>query len=861
MRRAFLLLLVLSPFGSAPGQEPHDDFVRRLLDAAAAGEGVSRICAQDPDHAAFVARDVLRAANRSDDERRARLAHVVAAALPDAATREVILGEVERQLGYGEDERRTARAFEAAVASAQEALTAGRGAVARADAERALDRARALGESYLEACAHSLHAAALRVSGDLDDAIDDLRTAVAIEDRIAARWERDRDRAALAAAFEARAAQRSVEGDYERTLDDLAAAVESWRAVDSRDDEGRCLVRLAGVQTELARFADAESSLAVALDRFASPGVSRARALLALAVCLLDQDRTGEALAALDRARAMIDRATDRAGAAAIALQLARARFEAGQPTAADHDAARALVLLGGDGDPLSRALAWTTRGDVSAALGEDAKAVAFYERALESGAEHAEARWRAHTGLGRVAERTDPEAAIAHYRVAVDDLERMRDLLRAPDLRVRALAERRVPYFRAARLHARRGEHADAFAMVSALHARTLWELQAPGARGKDVTPRRLALHGRVQPSLAAVQNALGAGELLLCFGVGDDGALCLVVSRRRVRELELALGAAALGDLTDRLLEPVRDLASGRVDAGNLRFPVDAAAALFESLIEPLDLGPARRLLIVADGPLRRVPFAALVTHRELRPVDPSVPYAQYHGCEYLIERREIAMLPIAALLETRVVLGPPRSGPALVVGAPEGLPGAVHEARAVARELGVRPLLGSQATKGACVAAFANAPIAHLALHAVLDGRRPDRSRLQVAPGQSGDGWITVGDIERAGLASPVVVLSGCDTAGRPSSSEGLLGLSRAFLAAGARTVVATAWPVDDAASARLMVDFHRALAERRGDAVAALREAQLSMLRRGRSEGLAIAHPFFWAGYVVHGVPSR
>ena len=117
---------------------------------------------------------------------------------------------------------------------------------------------------------------------------------------------------------------------------------------------------------------------------------------------------------------------------------------------------------------------------------------------------------------------------------------------------------------------------------------------------------------------------------------------------------------------------------------------------------------------------------------------------------------------------------------------------------------------------------------------------------------------DGYLHL--VEIAGEMRPrgLVVLSACETVvGRLYQGEGLLGLSRAFLAAGARAVVATHWPVG-AASAELMTRFHGGLA-RAASPSAALREAKL-VLRRNP----ATAHPFYWAGYVLMpgsgGLPS-
>ncbi len=102
---------------------------------------------------------------------------------------------------------------------------------------------------------------------------------------------------------------------------------------------------------------------------------------------------------------------------------------------------------------------------------------------------------------------------------------------------------------------------------------------------------------------------------------------------------------------------------------------------------------------------------------------------------------------------------------------------------------------------------------------------------------------------------------------------SSSEGLLGLTRAFIAAGAGSVVASTWPVDDAATARLMTCFYEAIATGDADPIAALAGAKRAMLaearqptgsrkhRKGSSQfPLPPAHPYFWAGFGIHGISA-
>jgi CHAT domain-containing protein len=98
---------------------------------------------------------------------------------------------------------------------------------------------------------------------------------------------------------------------------------------------------------------------------------------------------------------------------------------------------------------------------------------------------------------------------------------------------------------------------------------------------------------------------------------------------------------------------------------------------------------------------------------------------------------------------------------------------------------------------------------------------------------------------------------VVLSACETAlGKELGGEGLVGLTRAFQYAGARSIVASLWSVADESTAELMKRFYTYLKEGRTKDEA-LRSAQIDLIRRSRSTGLDTAHPFYWAAFELIG----
>lgn len=143
-----------------------------------------------------------------------------------------------------------------------------------------------------------------------------------------------------------------------------------------------------------------------------------------------------------------------------------------------------------------------------------------------------------------------------------------------------------------------------------------------------------------------------------------------------------------------------------------------------------------------------------------------------------------------------------------------------------------------------------------IVHFATHGILNDRHPELSGIVLSMvnerGELEDGYLTLHDIYNLDLPADLVVLSACRTGiGKQVRGEGLQGLTRGFMYAGALRVVASLWRVDDAATAELMKRFYRhMLGKSRMPAAAALRKAKLEMLSAGSA-------PYYWAGFVLQG----
>ena len=144
-----------------------------------------------------------------------------------------------------------------------------------------------------------------------------------------------------------------------------------------------------------------------------------------------------------------------------------------------------------------------------------------------------------------------------------------------------------------------------------------------------------------------------------------------------------------------------------------------------------------------------------------------------------------------------------------------------------------------------------------IIHFATHGVIDLDHPELSGIVLSmvddKGQPQNGFLQLYDIYNLNLPADLIVLSACQTGiGKQIKGEGLIALTRGFMYAGAASVVASLWKVDDAATAELMAEFYKQMFTNHLKPVAALRVAQvkLSEQKRWRS-------PYYWAGFVIQG----
>jgi CHAT domain-containing protein len=275
----------------------------------------------------------------------------------------------------------------------------------------------------------------------------------------------------------------------------------------------------------------------------------------------------------------------------------------------------------------------------------------------------------------------------------------------------------------------------------------------------------------------------------------------------------------------------------------------------ALYDLLVQPLvesgALETARRLIIVPHGPLAYLPMSALLDRRTGR---------------YVAERYAIIHLSTAAVLPRLRAAGVIQQGDvrlAAEIFAPftDSLAATRSEADAIHRIIAAgRVYLGNAATKSSVRHALESSAIVHIATHAHMNQRNPLFSAIELAgestAARNGDSRLEVHELLGMRIHSPLVFLSGCETAlggawsTRFDTGEDYTTLAQTLLYAGAGNVVATLWRIDDTGAADFASRFYASL--RDGAAPEALANAQRAMLADPRYRS-----PYYWAAYQTSG----
>ncbi len=339
------------------------------------------------------------------------------------------------------------------------------------------------------------------------------------------------------------------------------------------------------------------------------------------------------------------------------------------------------------------------------------------------------------------------------------------------------------------------------------------------------------------VEPlTLKEAQELLEPGVTMLEYFVVREAVLLWIVEKDRFRFARIPVNRGELIKKISALREAIYQL--GEKEKFQTR-----SRELYRLLIEPaLPHARGSELLIVPHDALHYLPYQALISPQS----------------RYLIQDYPIYYLSSASLMQfTKEKRKAAKEGErALVMANPSlgdeayELKFAEREAREVAKDFpGSSVQLRSEATKSKAVSLSPQYDILHFAVHGELNQEDPLSSALLLAPGDGGDGRLKASEIFSLNLKAVTVVLSACETGlGKITNGDEIIGLTRAFIYAGAPSVITTLWKVNDRASYELMREFYATLKSSKKSE--ALRQAQLKIMK-------SYPHPFFWAAYGLSG----
>jgi CHAT domain-containing protein len=383
-----------------------------------------------------------------------------------------------------------------------------------------------------------------------------------------------------------------------------------------------------------------------------------------------------------------------------------------------------------------------------------------------------------------------------------------------------------------------------------------------------------------KINPELASLVsiNPLKANEIqmlldgetaLIEYFIGMESRFIFLITKEKIMAMPLEIDSK-------KLFQKVREFRVRAVEGITLdrllsKIYERPLLELYEILIQPIEkeIFGKRNLIIVPHGMLHYLPFQALLSRDR----------------KYLIESFSISYLPSATVLKYARAKNKGNHVDLFAAGNPNTgltpLPAAELEVKEVSAIFEKKLVLtGQQATKTSVKSQGPRYDLMLLSTHGEMIESNPLKSNLRFTPSERNDGRLTVSEIFDMEIKANLVTLSACETAlvkgetGDFPQGDDLVGLSRAFIHAGAPSVVASLWKVSDDSTVQLMRNFYHNLKSM--PKAEALRKAQMDLMKstvrftvtragggliqpaqKGSEETIECSHPFFWAPFILLG----
>ncbi len=382
----------------------------------------------------------------------------------------------------------------------------------------------------------------------------------------------------------------------------------------------------------------------------------------------------------------------------------------------------------------------------------------------------------------------------------------------------------------------------------------------------------------------LDSLKHILAHGNrALLHYHISDQQSFVVVITARDIATLPLEISARGLSASIEKLLRPFYNVSSGTTS--RLPFHADIAFELYQHLFLPVlqKIDLPKKLIIVPDIHLAGLPFDLLLQSPPLKQIYTGADSADYQA-NLLLYKYVLSSSPATSVILKKhpeltashdlLVLANPSSQSQFLqpdianrmryqVSRSWQFPPLIHatqEALSIKKlNIDVKVLLHGEATETAFREYYTDYSILHFATHAFVDTILVPFSGVVLALGDDStqDGLLVGYEFAELDLNSDLVTLGACETGrGRTVEGEGVLGLPRIILAAGARSVMQTLWKIDDNFAGLMMPEFYNNYLSKNMDKAQALSVAKRQLIQKNKE----YAHPFFWAGFTLYGAPG-
>lgn len=673
-----------------------------------------------------------------------------------------------------------------------------------------------------------------------------------------------------------RARARNAVGEREEAWNDLEEALEIFRRFDDRAGRALAHGHRAMVAVHARWFAEAVSAGREVLASPEAGAEDRLRAFAALAYVAQQREELREAAKHYDRVIELAWELNDQAQLNFAYCNRAEVRWRLGETRPVREDLDQAI-----DGFEKARALITGNPRERASFL---SRQVAAYERLIRflvdtaQGPEAFEIAERFH---GRSFLELLDEPALAELARRRPDLEARRLEL------LRQLGQARLELSRDGTEPPTRKRHDELENELLSLQADLLWQGRDPR---REINP--------APPTQEQVQNGLEPGETLVAYWVDEERILIWAVQGHKTHFVQVPVPRRELEARIEAYLEPLRS--TGRAE--DLALDPDAELRhleigrhLYEWLIGSLPgvVVSSQRLILVPDGVLHHLPFESLVTRCRPaeRTAEATTIHEAYSRCSFLGLEKPLAYSPSAGVFlslrerhRRRRTEPSAEQSPSLLALAPAfgnpdlptaelrqafGRPAPLRFTRQEVETIGAlfpgsSTLLDQLASERRLKAEAGRYRLLHLATHGLVRDDLPMSSGLLLAAGEGEDGLLQAHEVLSLELEAELVTLSACRSGrGELGRGEGIFGLGRSFLSAGAASVLVSLWDVDDRSTPRLMESFYRRLSagSPAPEALVAARRELFHEHTEARlvfhTRPLAYAHPRFWASFVLLG----